>query len=167
MALSPPEDVDQSSYWPSDSPLDNSDLDLPADGAWRLDMLASGHLYLRKRGESLVPGSISVYHGDDERTIYKAFVMCRQGYGQDLANPYLSHQQGVEYIFNWVTGSLFQVDLARRIIHLYVSGRVDDAWEAGKMAETLAQFREMRERNAPGEIAWDDPRRTADEEAPE
>lgn len=155
---------DESSYWPGDGPVSIIELATPdsplARGLiaetgfaenvgvvppeWRLVMYQSGHLAIKRLGED-DDGAISVAWSEELEPLKKAFVFCKMGYDQDR-DPTWNWQNGTPYIFNWVTGTLYQVSLAQRILALFLMGRVNEAWDTGKMAEDLVRMAEENER---------------------
>jgi len=167
---------DEESYWPGDGPIDLTDLltlgspftrgmaslvpainHVSAEPEWRMEMYQSGHLAICHIDDKN-DGTITVAWSDDFESLKKAFVFCKMGYDRDRDMTW-RWQNGTPYIFNWVTGTLYQIGLTRRILGLFLAGRVNEAWDVGKMAEDLVRMAEENERQGGGAmISHDDPR---------
>lgn len=119
-------------YWPMTGPLDDTDITDDA-GDWILAMTGGGALSLWSRNEELPGDLLTVYRHPDYNMFLQFFtVFCRLGYETDAR---YRHQDGAVYIFNWRSFTLFQLDVARRVIHLFANGDINAAWEFGKWAD--------------------------------
>lgn len=146
LTIDPEWNIPEASFWPGDSPLNNSEVGLPilVPADWRLDLCRDGTLSLRKHGEKPFNGvAVPIYHHDDKEVLKDVqTLMCRLAHGRD---PALTHEGGRRYIFSWMSlpGTLWQINAVQRVIHLYVT---QSAQAASDEARRLSQIVEAAAR---------------------
>ncbi|MEW9530673.1 hypothetical protein [Microbispora sp. NPDC049125] len=138
-------DIPENSWWPEDAPLDLSDIGYDRfpkkTPDWRLDLCRDGTLSLRKKTEKPFNGvAITVYRHDDPDVLRDVQqLMCRKGY-PGSEDKRLTHEGGTRWYFSWIAlpGTLWQLNAATRVIHLYVTRGVRVAHEeAGRLNATV------------------------------
>ena len=141
-------DFEMSMYWPANKPVDTSDI--KDGGRWELMMNGGGTVVLwdSEADEPSVPGEyegefLPFYASDDREKLERFLVMfCRRGYE---TNSNFKYQDGTVWIFNWRSFTLWQLSVARRVAHLFMTGDVDGAWTFGRWAEDQIRAAETHE----------------------
>lgn len=131
-----PEGVSQTDSWPYDR-LPTPPLP-PEDAPWSLLMDASGAMVLWPAADRVPDalGVLKVWAGDREALERFCAAFCCMGYNTDpVAFP---HQDGVHWIFNWVSGTMAQLSVAAQVAAAFTNpdqpdrrARWDAAWAAG------------------------------------
>lgn len=123
--------IELTEYWPANHQIDNSDIH--DEGAWLVAMDKGGAMSLWGPQDEMVEGSLPVYRSDDEKMLRGALVMfCRRGYETDER---FVNQDGTVFLFNWRSFTLWQLGVAKRVLHLYAQGKVDEAWVFGRSCQ--------------------------------
>jgi hypothetical protein len=133
----PPVGVDQTSSWPYD--YNNRPWRATTKGVWDLYMDASGSIVVwsRKTDNPAPSGYIQFARAaTKERAMSFVTMFCSLGYERDERNIY---QTGRTYFFNWISGTLAQIDMASHVARLFFEGDVNGAWEYGRAFEKLVE----------------------------
>jgi hypothetical protein len=127
-------------WWPANEPHDTKDIE--CEGDWLILMSAGGAMMLHHAGDPLEnrlggwvrEEYLPVYSGDED-TLRRALAMfCRRGYPSERDDHLFAHTDGIPYIFNWRSFTLWQLGIAQRVFHLFVQGNVEEAWTFGRWA---------------------------------
>jgi hypothetical protein len=129
-------DIELTRWWPANGPHETGDIE--CEGEWLLMMNAGGAVMLHRAGDELAEDLrqefLPVYAADED-TLRRAITMfCRRGYEQDRDDRVYRHTQGIPYVFNWRSFTLWQLGIAQRVFHLFAQGKVDEAWTFGHWA---------------------------------
>jgi hypothetical protein len=126
-------EIELTDYWPQAKPVYTGDIRY--EGSWIVAMDRGGVLSLwpkarrQKRG-GIPEGLIAVYEHNDKTVLDKALLeFCKLGYETD---PDLIHTDGRVSIFNWRSFTMWQLGVATKVLHLFATGRVDEAWTFGR-----------------------------------
>ena len=134
--------IEQTSYWPyaeNGAGLPQPEL---TDGPWVLSMTAGGLVFLSTKHEIQNSfynriGGIPFYHGEDPEELRRFFItFCSRGYYKDER---LLHQDGTQWLFNWVSGTIAQIQTAKLVAQAFFRSKSQEdynaAWQVGRTFE--------------------------------
>lgn len=136
-----------SSFWPYDAKTFPGRVH--TEGDWKMGMSAGGSMVIWPAQQPFPAalGLLEAFRGTLEQLERFHTVFCMRGYESDDLHKY---QDGLVWLFNWISGTPVQIDIAGQVAKKLFDGDYDGAWAVGRSFEEWLQRAEAADRRYGG-----------------